>query len=150
NRFHAVLTRIRPGRKTAIALGALAVLAGAGIWVLDRESTLIHAANYLSDRLDGRLTASEVRGSLMRKIEVSNLRYEDRFGTIAIEGARFEWRPLRLLMGQVAVGQMAADKVTLELAKTEDEARKPPQSLAAPISFAVTDFSIGTLTIVRP
>jgi uncharacterized protein involved in outer membrane biogenesis len=50
----------------------------------------------------------------------------------------------------VAVGAMTADKVTLELAKSEDESRNPPETLAAPISFAVTDFQIAQLSIVRP
>ena len=137
-------------RNIAIALGTLAILTGVGIWVLDREATLIYAVNALSGRLDGRLQAADVRGSLLRKIEVRDLRYHDEFGAIEIESARLEWRPVRLLMGQVAVGEMAAEKVKLQLAPSEDEERKPPESLAAPISFAVTDFNIDTLSVVRP
>ncbi|HSQ04395.1 MAG TPA: AsmA family protein, partial [Burkholderiales bacterium] len=53
-------------------------------------------------------------------------------------------------LGQVAVGAMTASKVTLQLAKSGDEQRKPPESLSAPLSFAITDFQIGTLQIVAP
>ena len=143
---------VRSKRTTKAILAALllAALGVCGLWMLSRETTLIYAANALSQRLDGRLQTVDLRGSLLGTITVGELRYQDRFGKVAIKDARLEWRPIRLLIGQVAVGAMTADKVTLELAKSEDEARKPPESLAAPISFAVTDFQIATLSIVRP
>ena len=128
----------------------LVALGVCGLWTLSRETTLIYAANALSQRLDGRLQTVDLRGSLLGTITAGELHYQDRFGKIAIKDARLEWRPIRLLIGQVAVGAMTANTVTLELAKPEDESRKPPESLAAPISFAVTDFQIATLSIVRP
>ncbi|HSQ03983.1 MAG TPA: hypothetical protein VLN59_08110, partial [Burkholderiales bacterium] len=114
-------------RKTGIALLLLVVVCASGIWFLGRESTLIFAANQLSERLGGRLQTVDVRGSLLRTIRVHELRYEDKFGALVIEDAHLEWRPIRLLLGQVAVGAMAASKVTLQLAKSGgDEQRKPP------------------------
>ena len=137
---------VRSKRTTTAILAALllAALGVCGLWMLSRETTLIYAANALSQRLDGRLQTVDLRGSLLGTITAGEFRYQDRFGKIAIKDARLEWRPMRLLIGQVAVGAMTADKVTLELAKSEDESRKPPESLAAPISFAVTDFQIAT------
>ena len=135
--------------KVAIALGALAALSIAGLWILSRESTLIAAVDYMQRKLDGRLAVAQVHGSLLSKIEARGLRYQDKFGTLEIDGARFEWRPLRLLIGQIAVGEVATDNVRLALEKTEDTQRKPPESLAAPLSFAITDFTIGTLSIVQ-
>ena len=126
--------------KVAIALGALAALSIAGLWILSRESTLIAAVDYMQRKLDGRLAVAQVHGSLLSTIEARGLRYQDKFGTLEIDGARFEWRPLRLLIGQIAVGEVATDNVRLALEKTEDTQRKPPESLAAPLSFAVTDF----------
>lgn len=137
--------------KTAImAILLLVTLGGCGLWLLSRETTLIHAANALSQRLDGRLQTVDLRGSLLGTITVAELHYQDRFGRIAIKDAHLEWRPIRLLIGQVAVGAMTAKTVTLEFAGSEDESRRPPESLAAPISFAVTDFQIAALSIVRP
>lgn len=142
--------RSRRAKRAIVASLFLIALVASGLWALSRETTLIHAANALSERLDGRLQTVDLHGSLLGTITAGELRYQDRFGKVAIKDARLEWRPIRLLIGQVAVGAMAADTVTLELAKSEDPARKPPESLAAPISFAVTDFQIGTLSIVRP
>ncbi len=137
--------------KTAILASLFLVALGVcGLWMLSRETTLIYAANALSQRLDGRLQTVDLHGSLLGTITAGELHYHDRFGKIAIKDARLEWRPIRLLIGQVAVGEMTANTVTLELAKSEDESRKPPESLAAPISFAVTDFQIAELSIVRP
>jgi hypothetical protein len=136
--------------KAIMAALFFAALGVCGLWLLSRETTLIHAANALSHRLDGRLQAVGLRGSLLGTISADELHYHDRFGKVAIKSARLEWRPIRLLMGQVAVGAMTANTVTLQLAKSEEQSRKPPETLAAPISFAVTDFQIAKLSIVQP
>ena len=134
-------------RRIAISGVALLSLLGIALWWLARESTLIAAANFVSERLEGRLQVNDIHGSLLSDIRVRELRYEDTFGTVAINNAEMRWRPVRLLMGQVAVGAMSADTVALELEGTEPEERQPPQSLRAPMSFAITDLHIGTLTI---
>src|SRR5688572_24467203 len=150
---NSVFSRVFRSRRTRAVITAVlfvVALGGCGLWLLSRETTLIHAANALSQRLDGRLRTVDLRGSLLGTITAGELQYQDRFGKVAIEDARLEWRPIRLLIGQVAVGAMTANSVTLDLVKPEDESRKPPESLAAPISFAVTDFQIARLSIVRP
>ncbi len=117
--------------------------------MLGRESTLIFAFDHVANRLDGRLTAAGVRGSLLGTIHVRELGYRDRFGELVVQDARLEWRPVRLLLGQLAVGAMSANAVTLELAPSEGDDLEPPQSLAAPMSFAVPDSPIDTLRILR-
>ena len=133
-------------KKAAIALVVLISVLGAGLWVLSRESTLIWAVQHLEKRLDGRLSVAEVRGSLLSNIYARELLYDDKFGKLTVHDARMVWRPLRLLIGQVAVGAMSAKEVTLAIEKS-DERMKPPESLSAPISFAITDFSIEKLSI---
>jgi len=142
----------RRGRatKAITAVLFLVALSACGLWVLSRESTLIYAAQTLSQRLGGRFETVDLRGSLLGTITASEVRYTDRFGKVAIKDARLEWRPVRLLIGQVAVGAMTADTVALELARSQDDSRAPPESLAAPLSFAVTDFQIATLSVVQP
>lgn len=139
----------RTRRKAAIAAGVVVVLAGAGLWLLSREATLRWSAERVAAHTGGRLHYADLRGSLLGKIEVRELRYEDKFGRIAIDDARMSWRPIRLLIGQVAVGSVSAETVRLELAKSEEQEKKPPESLRAPISFAVTDFRIGSLTVAN-
>jgi autotransporter translocation and assembly factor TamB len=146
----SVKPRLTRRKKAAVSVLALIAVCAAGIWLLAREATLVKAVNYLERRLDGRFSVADPRGSLLGKIHVRELRYEDKFGRLAITDAGLEWRPVRLLIGQIAVGAVSADMVRLELAKTEDEERKPPESLSAPLSFAVTDFTIDTLSIVQP
>ena len=143
----AVRYKRTKGAMATLLLVALGIL---GLWMLARETTLIYAANALSQRLHGRLQAVDLRGSLLGTITATELHYQDRFGKVSIKDARLEWRPIRLLIGQVAVGAMAANTVTIELATSENESSKPPESLAAPISFAVTDLQIATLSIVGP
>jgi hypothetical protein len=136
-------------RIAAIAAASVVAVSAAGLWILSRESTLLWAADHLMDRFDGRLDLVGVKGSLLGNITVSEIRLEDKFGKLAINDARMKWRPVRLFLGQVAVGEMAAADVALELAKSEDEARTPPESLRSPISFAVTDFAIDKLTVTK-
>ena len=136
-------------RNLGIAAIVVTTLSAAGLWFLGRESTLIAAAGYVVDKTGGRLQFADLKGSLLGTIEVRDLRYADKFGKVAIGDARLHWRPVRLLIGQVAVGAMSANTVALELAKTEDEERKPPETLRSPISFAVTDFQIGKLTVTN-
>jgi hypothetical protein len=88
---------------TAFFLAALGVF---GLWILSHERTLIYAANALSQRLDGRLQTVDLRGSLLGTITAAEIQYQDRFGKVAIMDARLAWRPIRLLIGQVAVGAM--------------------------------------------
>ncbi|MES2563567.1 MAG: hypothetical protein V4637_12655, partial [Pseudomonadota bacterium] len=144
----SVFTRNR-AKKAAIGLSVVCLLSLPALWLLGRESTLIYVANYIVERMDGRLQLSNVRGSLLGTIRLQTLRYDDKFGKLAIDEARLEWRPLRLLRGQIAVGEVAANSVALDLVKTDDERSKPPKSLRAPLSFAVTDFRINTLAVTR-
>jgi hypothetical protein len=139
--------RTSRARKAAAAALAVVAVSAAGVWLLSRESTLLWAADHLMDRLDGRLELVGVKGSLLGTIDVAQIRLEDKFGKLAIDDAHMKWRPARLFMGQVAVGEMTANNVALELAPSPDEARKPPESLRSPISFAVTDFQIAKLTV---
>ncbi len=136
-------------RNVAIVAGLLVALVSGSLWFLSRESTLEHAANYVAKRTDGRLEPAGVQGSLLGTIRVRELRYRDTFGKLTINDAHIVWRPVRLLIGQIAVGAMAADSVSLELSKAEDEIRKPPASLRPPISFAITELQIGQLTLTR-
>ncbi|MDB5864192.1 MAG: rane protein [Betaproteobacteria bacterium] len=136
-------------RKAAVAALAVVAVSAAGLWILSRESTLLWAADQLMDRLDGRLELVGVQGSLLGTINVGEIRLEDKFGKLAISEAHMKWRPARLFLGQVAVGEMAANTVALELAPSPDEIRKPPESLRSPISFAVTDFHIARFTVTN-
>src|SRR5262245_6703371 len=95
----------------ALLVAALGVL---GLWTLSREETLIYAAKALSQRLDGRLQAVDLQGSLLGTIRAGEIHYQDHFGKLSISDARLAWRPIRLLIGQVAVGAVSADTVTLE------------------------------------
>jgi translocation and assembly module TamB len=131
-------------RRVAIAAGAVVALAGAGLWLLSRQETLLWCAERVAAQTG--LHYAGLHGSLLGAIEVRELRYEGAFGGIAIDDARMKWRPIRLLMGQVAVGSMSARTVRLELAHSDKE-KKPPESLRVPIPFAVTDFQIGRLTV---
>lgn len=136
-------------RTAGIALLSLVALSLPALWLLGRESTLIYAADHLVDRMGGRLQLTEVHGSLLGTIRIRALRFEDKFGKLAIDDAHFEWKPLRLLRGQVAVGSVAASTVALDLVKSDDERATPPESLRSPIAFAITDFRIDTLAITQ-
>jgi hypothetical protein len=142
------LERLPRMRKIAISAAVVVALLGIGVWVLSREETLNWAAEHVAAKTGGRLQYADLRGSLLRSIDVRELRYEDKFGRIAIDDAHMTWRPIRLLIGQVAVGAMSAKSVRLELAKSDEE-KKPPETLRAPMSFAITDVRIGTLSVTN-
>ncbi len=139
----------RRTRSLAISLGVVAALVAGGLWALSREEALIWAAERVAAQTGGRLHYTGLSGSLLGSIQVRELRYEDRFGEVVIGDARMTWRPIRLLVGQVAVGSMHAATVRLERAASGAEELKPPASLRAPLSFAVTDFRIDRLTMTN-
>ena len=67
--------RSRRTKQAAIAALFLVALGACGLWVLSRETTLIHAANALSQRLEGRLQTVDLRGSLLGTITAGELHY---------------------------------------------------------------------------
>lgn len=119
------------------------------VWVLGREATLMFVANKVIERSGGKLQLSEVRGSLLSTVRVGQIRLEGDFGRLAVSDAHLGWKPLRLFLGQMAVKDAVAGEVALELAQKKDEPKKPPESLASPVSFSVEDFQIQRLTITQ-
>src|SRR5688500_4288670 len=93
-------------KRAAIAAGVFVALSAAGLWLLGREATLIYVADKAVERSGGRLQLAEVRGSLLSTVRVRDIRFEDKFGKLGIADAHLEWKPLRLLIGQIAVDEV--------------------------------------------
>ena len=104
----------------------------------------------LVERLGGRLELVEVRGSLLGEMRLAKLRFHDEFGRVEVDDAQLRWRPLRLLIGQVSFSEAVAKAIAVELApSTSSEPPAPPRSLASPISVAIENLAVETLSISR-
>jgi translocation and assembly module TamB len=137
-------------RKAAFAVIVVVLAFASGIWMLGREATLVYAAHHLVDRLGGRLELDEVRGSLLGEIRVAGLRFRDEFGQFEVNDAGLRWRPLSLLIGRVNIAEATAKTLVVELASSSsNEPPAPPRSFASPLSLAIGELAVETLSISR-
>ena len=137
-------------RKAALGMIAFVLVVAFGIWLLGREATLVYAAHHLVERLGGRLELVDVRGSLLGGMRLAKLRFHDDFGRVEVDDAQLRWRPLRLLIGQMSFSEAVARAIAVELAaSTSSEPPASPRSFASPISVAVENLAVETLSISR-
>ena len=137
-------------RKAALGMIAFVLVVAFGIWLLGREATLVYAAHHLVERLGGRLELVEVRGSLLGEMRLAKLRFHDEFGRVEVDDAQLRWRPLRLLIGQMSFSEAVARAIAVELAaSTSSEPPASPRSFASPISVAIENLAVETLSISR-
>lgn len=122
-----------------------ALLAGAG-WLLGSESGL-RAALHLAARLsDGRLQAAGASGRLLGPLQIDRLHWQDADRQVTANGLQLDWSPAALAGGQLHVGRLAADAVTV-LGSDHSQPTPAPDALLLPLAVAVDAFSIGRLQV---
>lgn len=136
----------------AIVLFTLAALmlcaCTAIVWMLATESGTRMLLSLLG-RQQG-IEATDVRGTLVDRLEVGQLTLHAGENTIRITGARLRWQPWRLREHQLLVEQMAVRTLAIELPPPKDE--KPPQlpaSLDLPFRLSIGKLEVGSLTLAR-
>ncbi|HET7197994.1 MAG TPA: hypothetical protein VFI86_04955, partial [Burkholderiales bacterium] len=139
-------------RRVAIALAAglsllaLAALAGAALWLVGTESGLQWLAGELQSASAGRLRIERPRGTLASGMFADRIVFADG-GTRPVAerfGARLSLPAL--VAADVSLARLSIDRLSLELAATDD---KPPQPPRLPVGVRLGDAAIGRLEISR-
>ncbi|MCG2585035.1 translocation/assembly module TamB domain-containing protein [Massilia sp. TS11] len=133
-------------RRSAIAAGALAVLAGGAWWYLGRESTLQALVQKLADASGGQVAAEGVSGSLFGRMQVEKLVFRDEFHDVSVRGIELRWSPWQLFTSGIAISQLQARSLRIATLKDSGPA-KLPLSLAPPFSLSIGAASIETLEV---
>lgn len=127
------------------------LVAGVGAWwLLGTEAGLAWAWGRTTAALDGRLAAGKVSGRLLGPLRLDDLRLEQNGTRLAVDSLALDWRPGWLLGGRLALRDVVAQGVRLELAAAEGVDAAPPTALILPLALAVEDGVLRDLTLLRP
>ena len=137
-------------RSIAFAVVALlAILAGTGLWWLDRPQTLAAAARYAIERSGGQLALDGVDGTLLRRIHVDRVRVNDPTHRIVLDDVTLHWSPVWLLLATASFHDVHIAKTTVTLPVTT-EAPKPPDSLKLPVRVRLHRATVDAVVVEQP
>jgi translocation and assembly module TamB len=131
----------------------LLVLLLAGVaawWLLATEAGLAWAWGRTTAALDGRLAAGRVSGRLLGPLRLDDLRLEKNGTRLAVDSLVLDWRPGWLLGGRLALRDVVAEGVRLELAAAQGVDAAPPTALILPLALGVEDGVLRDLVLLRP
>ncbi len=134
----------------ALALPALLVS-----WLFYSTTALQWLLSSATRFLPGHLSYQGVTGRLAGPLALAALRYEDESMVLAIERLELDWRPLRLLRGELYVSRLAGHGAGLQLApRAKPSAAKPTTSpprpeLKLPLAVHLGELSLEDLRITR-
>ncbi|WP_407278676.1 translocation/assembly module TamB domain-containing protein [Aromatoleum evansii] len=138
----------RRARRVAawLALPALAALVSA--WLVLSESGLRAAAALVGVASGGQVVLESPSGRLAGALRVGVLRIDTPDLRLRVEGLALAWRPRALLDADIAIDELAAERVDFAT-RPQDEApqRTPPESLVLPLSLAAQSLSVGRLVL---
>ncbi len=120
-------------------LGATAI---GGIWLGFSESGLGTLARLAASASGGRLSLDQPSGRLLGPLAFARIIWSEPGTEIAIEHLRIDWSPAALLEKRLSIAELAADRVAIEIASS-DEASTPPASLRLPLAVNVKKIAIS-------
>jgi len=132
-----------------IPLLALLAATAAAWWLLATEAGLAWAWARTTAALEGRLAAERVSGRLAGPLRAEGLRLGQGGASVAIDTLVLDWRPVWLLAGRLALGEVAAQGVDVTLAPGEGAAAMP-ESFALPLAVSVESAVVRALRLHRP
>ncbi|MBR7069128.1 MAG: translocation/assembly module TamB domain-containing protein [Oxalobacter sp.] len=96
-----------------------------------------------------KITFEETSGSLFHELRAEKVVYEGRERDITVKGLVFRWNPLHLLHGKADIDELSASVLEIDLKRSSDEPLKLPESLAPPVSVAVQQVVIDSLSVKK-
>ena len=128
-----------------ISLASLTLLAGlgaGGIWLSQSESGLHSLAQIASQTSGGRLVIEQTSGRLTGPLQIEHLRWESPGIKISLDGLHLDWQPGALLQGKLAISELSAAKLRLDIASS-NEASPPPSDLRLPVAVDIEKVAIS-------
>lgn len=124
-----------------LPLCLLAALAGAGGWLVATESGLLAAAELARAVAGGRLVIEQPTGRLIGPLGFARIGWQTPELTISAEQLHIDWTPAALFEQRLAVSEIRANRVFVNVAST-DEPSVPPASLRLPVAVDVEKVAI--------
>ena len=128
-----------------VALAALALVA-AGWWLVHTDAGLRWVSGQAMSRSGGRLSIEGASGSLGGKVRIARLTYDDDDVKLTADDIAFTWSPRALFTRSIAVDELAAAAIDLQL-KSSAGPSEPPASLALPWPIDVQRADIALLSV---
>ncbi|MCM8594771.1 hypothetical protein, partial [Accumulibacter sp.] len=127
-----------------ITVVLLAAMATGGIWLAFSESGLGTLARLGASASGGRLTLEQPSGRLLGPLAFARVVWREPGTEVVIESLHIDWSPAALLEKRLSIAELAAARVTIEIASS-DEASAPPPSLRLPLAVDVNSMAIARL-----
>lgn len=139
----------RRWRRMALAVAAaLAGLGGTAVWLVGSESGLRAALDLTEAASGGRVRAEGVRGRLWDELSIARLDIDagPAGPRIRIDDAALAWTPAALLSGRLDVARLAAARVQVASAPSNEPAT-PPADLRLPLAVHIGDARVEQLIL---
>ena len=140
-----------------LALAALTILLGATVGVfLNHPDSVDFVIDRVEALTDGRLAVGQRHGTLAGPLELGDVRWQGRQERVHVRELVLEWRPLRLLLGQLDVTRLHLQDVRLEhrdgdpVATARPDGAPPAAGLRLPVAVHLRDLSVGNLRLEHP
>ncbi len=128
----------------ALAFVAVLALVGAAIW-LSSEGALRTLLDYAVARSGGQLAIENARGTLFGRIELGRVVYRDGNTVLTAEDVSIDYSPRGLLDRRLAIRDLSAKRVQIDLPGNDVEPAKMPESLEIPIDLTIERATIERL-----
>jgi len=122
----------------------VAATAIGSIWLAFSESGLGTLARLAAAASGGRLTLEQPSGWLLGPLAFARVIWSEPGTEVVIERLQIDWSPATLLEKRLAIAELAAARVAIEIASS-DEASTPPASLRLPLAVDVKKITISRL-----
>ena len=129
--------------KRPLFLFAILLLA-TGFWLGFSESGLLALTRLASAASGGRLTVEQPSGRLVGPLGFGRLSWKEPGLVVEVDDLRIEWTPGALFEKRLVIGELAAARLRLEIASS-DEASEPPASLILPVAVDIKKMAISRL-----
>lgn len=125
-----------------VSLSLLASLVAGAIWLSQSESGLQSVAQIASQASGGRLLIEQSSGRLSGPLRIEHLAWTSPGIKISVDGLRLDWQPGALLHGQLAISELSADLLRLDIAGS-NQASPPPSDLRLPVAVNIEKVAIS-------
>lgn len=134
-----------------VPLALLALLLGAGAWLLATEAGLRWAYEQLRTRVPGKLDVEALEGRLAGPLSLRGLRYASDAADATIANARLEWSPSALLLGRLQIDMLALEGARLLLKELDQPpSERPAPSFSFPLNVQIGDLRLKHIQLERP
>ncbi len=135
------MKRLIPLLATTTLLAATAI---GGIWLGFSESGLGALARLAASASGGRLSLEQPSGRLVGPLAFGRVTWNEPGTEVVIERLQLDWSSTALLKLRLAIAEISADRVAVEIAGS-DEASAPPPGLRLPLAVDVEKIAISRL-----